>query len=280
MRNTIVSPTSVAVSRRGGPTVQVQPRMVARKRAGPLLGPKARVPAIGLGLAAVLLLPVLAWDPLPRPVNAAAECVLPPPLAASAEAKASAAPTVEDCLQQRTTVCEVDAARGASGAARQAAPRALPAPVGQVQEMPGARSWPSARSAAEARPNAQVPPRERAIERLLAAMRRVESGGNDFAVGDHGQSLGPLQAKRAAWADAGRQLAEERRDRARAAYRSGAVSYPTSCTYAKAYWRRYCPRAFARGDLEHLARTWNGGPDGASDPATLKYWRRVSRELD
>lgn len=37
---------------------------------------------------------------------------------------------------------------------------------------------------------------------------------------------------------------------------------------------------YARGtDLETIARTWNGGPDGMSKKATKKYWKLIQSNL-
>jgi TfoX/Sxy family transcriptional regulator of competence genes len=50
-----------------------------------------------------------------------------------------------------------------------------------------------------------------------------------------------------------------------------------------AYWRRYCPSALARGDVQTLARVHNGGPKWYATAkrraATLTYWRKVQVEL-
>lgn len=101
---------------------------------------------------------------------------------------------------------------------------------------------------------------------LLAAMRQVESHGNDHAVGDQGRSRGPYQIQRAYWVEGG-----GRADR----YGEDVVN-PFACVRViLGYWRRHCPHALAGGDLQGLARTHNGGPAGSRRTATQDYWRRV-----
>lgn len=42
--------------------------------------------------------------------------------------------------------------------------------------------------------------------------------------------------------------------------------------YSQKYGETYTP--------EELSRIWNGGPKGPEKNATLKYWRKVSYEMD
>lgn len=111
-----------------------------------------------------------------------------------------------------------------------------------------------------------------AVQRLLAAMEEVETGGEPDrgrdARGDDGRSIGPLQIQRAYWLDArvpGRY--EQCRD----------PRYARSVVLA--YWARWCPHALESADLRTLARIHNGGPRGAHKPSTLTYWRRVRAAL-
>jgi hypothetical protein len=110
------------------------------------------------------------------------------------------------------------------------------------------------------------------IEPLLAAMRQVESGGDDHAVGDGGRSKGPYQISRAYWIDGGG--APERYEiDVWDAEKCGAVIID--------YWWRYANHAMHAaidGDgsaLQILARVHNGGPGGDKKPATRAYWLRV-----
>lgn len=101
--------------------------------------------------------------------------------------------------------------------------------------------------------------------RLIDAIRRVESHGNDRAVGDGGRSLGPYQCGRAAWIDGGGKAGDYRRlvwDRAA----------------VEGVMLRYWQRLGCTTD-EQRARCWNGGPAGMRKAATVDYWRRVRAAL-
>lgn len=103
---------------------------------------------------------------------------------------------------------------------------------------------------------------------LLAALLAVESGGNDLAVGDHGRALGALQIHASVVLDVNRRHGTtyrhaEMHDRAKAVRVCGL------------YLQTYAPNATP----EVQARVWNGGPRGASKPATMGYWARVKREM-
>jgi hypothetical protein len=101
-------------------------------------------------------------------------------------------------------------------------------------------------------------------------MRQVESGGNDRAVGDGGRSIGPYQIQLPYWLDGGGGAGR---------YRLDALHADRCTPIILGYWRRYCPRALAGGDLQTLARTHNGGPKWNTTPkrraATAVYWRKV-----
>jgi len=106
-----------------------------------------------------------------------------------------------------------------------------------------------------------VPPVGPGGRSLFDAIRLVESGGDDRAVGDGGRSRGPYQCGRAAWADGGGNPVDyDRLVWDRAACEAVMIGY----------WRRYG----ATTD-EARARLWNGGPNWRTKPATAEYWRRV-----
>jgi hypothetical protein len=114
-----------------------------------------------------------------------------------------------------------------------------------------------------------APPKD--LDLLFDAIREVETGGHsnpENARGDGGRSLGPYQISRAYWKDSGV---------------PGKYRMVRNKVYAervmKAYWKRYCPRAFSRLDFETLARVHNGGPKGAQRTRTLPYWHRVKSEM-
>ena len=103
---------------------------------------------------------------------------------------------------------------------------------------------------------------------LVAALLAVESGGNDKAIGDHGRALGALQIHAAVVADVNRihgtrYTHREMHDRAKAV------------RVASLYLATYAPKA----SPEVQARVWNGGPRGATKPATAGYWAKVRREM-
>ncbi len=114
--------------------------------------------------------------------------------------------------------------------------------------------------------------------RILLAVRMVESGGNDRCPdGDGGLAIGPYQIHRRYWEDAvsfepglGPEAGHDYQACRDRAYAERVVS---------AYMRRWVPDAWARGDAEVIARTHNGGPQGAQRDATLKYWERVRARL-
>ena len=103
---------------------------------------------------------------------------------------------------------------------------------------------------------------------FLAALLAVESGGNDLAVGDHGRALGALQIHAAVVEDVNRRHGtrythRDMHDRAKAV------------RVASLYLATYAPGA----SPEVQARVWNGGPRGASKPATAGYWAKVRRKM-
>ena len=117
-----------------------------------------------------------------------------------------------------------------------------------------------------------APQREDPIEPILDAIRVVETGGEPNegrdAVGDGGRSIGPFQIQRAYWYDSGVEGRwEDCRDNEYAR------------RVVRAYWLRYCPRAYERADAQVLARIHNGGSTGHRKTSTLSYWRRVEGEL-
>jgi hypothetical protein len=109
---------------------------------------------------------------------------------------------------------------------------------------------------------------------ILDAIRAVESGGRERPPdGDGGRSIGPYQISRAYWDDA-------------IAFDPGIGGAYEDCrdpAYAErviaAFMRRHVPAAWRARDAEVIARTHNGGPDGASEAATLPYWERVRAVL-
>jgi len=113
---------------------------------------------------------------------------------------------------------------------------------------------------------------------ILDAIRLVESGGRDDCPdGDGGLAIGPYQIHRVYWQDA---VAHDPRlgprhgfgyeDCRRRGYAEQVI---------EAYMRRWVPSAWQGARAEVIARTHNGGPKGATSPATSGYWRRVRAHL-
>jgi len=103
---------------------------------------------------------------------------------------------------------------------------------------------------------------------FFRALHVVETGGRTGAIlGDNGKALGPLQIHKAYHSDA---------------RIGGDYSRCADLDYSKrvvtAYLQRYAPAAaWAAGDVVTLARIHNGGPRGASKPATVAYGDKVAR---
>ena len=100
---------------------------------------------------------------------------------------------------------------------------------------------------------------------FFRALHIVETSGRTGPIiGDGGKALGPLQIHRAYHADS-------------RVY--GDYSRCSDLDYSKrvvaAYLQRYAPEAWAAGDVETLARIHNGGPKGATKPATKSYAIKV-----
>ena len=102
---------------------------------------------------------------------------------------------------------------------------------------------------------------------FFRALHVVETSGRTGAIlGDNGRALGPLQIHRAYHADA----------RIGGDY-SRCADLDYSRRVVTAYLQRYAPAAWAAGDVTTLARIHNGGPRGASKPATVAYAAKVAR---
>ena len=120
--------------------------------------------------------------------------------------------------------------------------------------------------------SAYAGPRPPALtDALLDAIRQVESGGNDRAVGDSGRAIGPYQIWKSYWIDAVEYDPSLRAD-----------GYE-SC-YDPEYARRVviaCMSRYGQGKTaKDLARIHNGGPRGYKKSATLAYWSKVESALE
>jgi hypothetical protein len=106
-------------------------------------------------------------------------------------------------------------------------------------------------------------------ESFWRALHQVEtSGRHGPIVGDGGKALGPLQIHRGFHADS----------RVAGPYeRVADLAYARRV--ATAYFKRWAPEAFAKGDTETLARVFNGGPRGHLKAATKGYAAKVRAQM-
>jgi hypothetical protein len=118
--------------------------------------------------------------------------------------------------------------------------------------------------------NADVP------RRLLDAIRIVESGGNDNAVGDGGNAIGPYQIWNNYWKDA-----IEHQPSIGGKYED-CFDLKYAEKIVNAYMDRYAiPRRLGHEPtFEDIARIHNGGPNGHKKKVTIPYWEKVQKALD
>ena len=111
--------------------------------------------------------------------------------------------------------------------------------------------------------------------RLLNAIRFVESGNNDSAVGDNGNAIGPYQIWRSYWKDA------VEYDPTIGGKYEDCFNRDYAERIVNAYMDRYAnERRLGRTPtFEDIARIHNGGPNGHKKRATIKYWEKVLDRL-
>jgi hypothetical protein len=107
-------------------------------------------------------------------------------------------------------------------------------------------------------------------EMLLMALITVESGGNDFTVGDSGKAAGCLQIHKEVIEDVNRIYGTTYR------WPQSCYSRETSKEICRMYLKHYAPK---RAKAKMISRIWNGGPKGHKKQATLKYWKKVKLAL-
>ena len=110
---------------------------------------------------------------------------------------------------------------------------------------------------------------------ILNAIWMVESGGRHAPPdGDGGRAIGPYQIHEIYWKDAVSAAPE---------LAAGLYQDCRMQDYAeaviRAYMRKWVRNAWRTGNAEVIARTHNGGPDGAQKQATEGYWEKVQGYL-
>ena len=113
------------------------------------------------------------------------------------------------------------------------------------------------------------------IMALILALILVESGGDDFAIGDDGRAYGCLQLRAGYVQDAAEYAGEDW-------VHSDAFDRETSIKIVNAYMNRYATsaRLGRQPTLEDIARIHNGGPNGYCKESTEAYWVKVKTELN
>ena len=116
-------------------------------------------------------------------------------------------------------------------------------------------------------------------DRLVDAVIYVESRGNDSAVGDNGKAVGCLQIHPIMVREVNRILTsygsataytlEDRYSRAKSIEMFNIISEEYYC----------CEHYSFIEYAEIVVRRWNGGPRGNKKRSTIKYWKKVKKQL-
>ena len=107
------------------------------------------------------------------------------------------------------------------------------------------------------------------MDSFLNALAKVESSNNPKAINKKETALGIYQIRPAYFKDANVK---------------GSHSQVFDPTFARrvceAYFKRYAPEAYAKGDFESLARLHNSGPSFAKRKSlTDGYWQKIKKTL-
>jgi hypothetical protein len=114
--------------------------------------------------------------------------------------------------------------------------------------------------------------------KLIQALIRVESRGNDNAIGDRHmkhKAYGPLQIRKPCVDDVNRRYGTK--IEAKNLLGDRAKSEWVCQKYLEMYATQ--KRLGKEPTYEDMARMWNGGPNGWKQSSTLKYWSKVKKEL-
>jgi len=107
------------------------------------------------------------------------------------------------------------------------------------------------------------------MDDFFNALAKVESSNNPKAINKKENALGVYQIRPAYFKDANVK---------------GSHSQVFDPTFARqvceAYFKRYAPEAYAKGDFESLARLHNSGPAYAKrKSSTDGYWQKIKKNL-
>ena len=107
------------------------------------------------------------------------------------------------------------------------------------------------------------------LDPFFSALGKVESSGNSKAVNKKETALGIYQIRPAYFKDSNVKGNHEQ------------VFDPVFARrVCEAYFKRYAPEAYAKGDFESLARLHNMGPKYKKNPsATNGYWQKIKKNL-
>jgi len=110
---------------------------------------------------------------------------------------------------------------------------------------------------------------------LIAALIKIESSGNDLAIGDNGKARGPLQIHKAVVADVNRLSGSNHRW-------EEMTNRQLATKVCAMYLNHYATEARLGRPVTNAdrARIWQGGPDGWKNKATLPYSKKVLKALE
>lgn len=113
---------------------------------------------------------------------------------------------------------------------------------------------------------------------LINALIRVESRGNDSAIGDRhlvgNEAVGALQIRPIMVREVNRILKLKKSDNR---FKLSDRFDREKTIEMFLVWKNH---HHPEGDFEKIARNWNGGPKGYKKSRTEKYWVKVQQELD
>ena len=107
-------------------------------------------------------------------------------------------------------------------------------------------------------------------DNIIHAIIKVESNGNNLAIGDDGRSVGCMQIQKS--------VIDDVNDVSSVKYKyNDRYNRSKSIEIFKIYITRYATvkRLGHIPTDEDIARIWNGGPNGYKKSATKKYWNKI-----